>query len=410
MSAGANLSFVDNIVHFPLTKVPFDVYSTITYVLPASLSYIVVATLVMLPGTRTLRIALWPLIALLAFRAAVCVDFSNGDPQSTYLNVDFALVMLCVAIRTLEWTFLKEPLKRHLRPANSTSPSIILDALDLATNVRGIGWNWSKSVYVPPETRPTSSRLVFCSYVFFSAIFHGFICGTLQIAVQAFSPEAFTVLNGGSIFDEGLPPSIRYVRSSIIAVVTMFGIYTVMQFNYDVGTILGVVVFRQDPAQWPPVFQAPWMATSLRDFWSRRWHQMFRRSFIVLGGWPLSFISGHAGYILGSFLASGIFHNVVVLMLNGSVEMGCMLLSFGMMATGIVLEDVFTRFTGRTVGGWKGRLWTAAWLLVWGNLMVDGFARAGMFASSNVLDSASPARAVVERHVFAFDRWLHTFV
>ena len=72
--------------------------------------------------------------------------------------------MFCVAVRTLEWAFLKEPLKRHLRPAKAT-PSIIMDALDLTVNLRGVGWNWSKSVYVPPETRPASSHTVFGFYV-----------------------------------------------------------------------------------------------------------------------------------------------------------------------------------------------------------------------------------------------------
>ena len=315
--------------------------------------------------------------------------------------------MFIVAIRTLEWAFLKEPLKRHLRPASST-PSLVMDALDLATNIRGIGWSWSKGAYVPPETRPTSSRSAFCSYVLLSTLVHGFICGILHIALQAFSPEVSTVPGGGTIFDASLPPLIRYVRSSIIAVAAAFGIYSILQFSYSVCTLIGVAVFRQDPAQWPPVIQAPWLATSVRDFWSRRWHQLFRRSFIVLGGWPLSILFGHLGYIFGSFLASGIFHHAIVLMFNGSTEIWCMLFSFGMMAAGIVLEGAFMSLTGRRVGGWKGWLWTMAWLLVWGNLMVDGNARAGMMVSPSMLDSASPARAVIERYVSVFDKWLHT--
>ena len=316
--------------------------------------------------------------------------------------------MFCVGTRTLEWTFVKEPLKRHYHPANST-PSIVMDALDLTANLRGIGWNWSKSIYVPPETRPTSSRTVFCVYMFVSILIRAFICGALHVAVRAFSPETFIVLSGGTIFDASLPPLIRYVRSSIISVVAALGMFSNMQLGYDVFTMIGVAVFRQESAQWPPVFQAPWLVTSLRDFWGRRWHQFFKHTYVILGGRPLSFIFGRAGYIFGAFLASGIFHNVVVIMLNDNVEMWCMFFSFGMMATGIILEDVFTSLTGHKVGGWKGWLWTMAWLLMWGSLMMDGFARAGMFAGSNALDGASPARAVVERYVFAFDNWLHTF-
>ena len=316
------------------------------------------------------------------------------------------MTMFTVAIRTLEWTFLKEPLKRHLRPANAT-PSIFMDALDLATNFRGIGWDWSKSTYVPPENRPASSRAVFCLYILLSAVFQGFMCGVFHIAVKAFSPESFAVLSGGTIFDASLPPLIRYIRSSIITATVAFVICFIAQFNYSINTLIGIIVFRQEPAQWPPVIQAPWLATSVRDFWSHRWHQLLRRSFTVMGGWPLSFLFGRVGYISGSFLASGIFHYITAVMFNATVEMWCVPFSFGMMAIGIVLEDIFTSLMGRKVGGWKGWLWTMAWLLVWGSMMVDGFARVGMFSSSIALDSASPAQ--VAHYMSAFDRWLHTW-
>ncbi|KAI6009034.1 membrane bound O-acyl transferase family-domain-containing protein [Pisolithus marmoratus] len=385
-------------------RLPLDASTLLAYILPACLSYYAAALLVILPGTRMLRIALWPLVALLAFRASVYVDFSGGDPTQAFLNLDIALAMFCFTIRTLEWTFLKHPLKRHLRPACS-SPSIFTDALDLSTNVRGVGWNWSKNVLFPPDTRPTS-RLWFTAHVLFSAWYNSVLCGAFHLATQAFSPETFTVLSGGTIFDPTLSPLIQYLRSTIITVLVAAGIYTVMQMMYDMATLIGVVVFWQDPAQWPPAFNQPWKADSLRDFWGRRWHQMFRRTFGVLGGWPLRITFGRVGYVLGSFLGSGMFHNIVVAMLNQNVEWWCMLFSFGMMAVGIILEDVFIQTTGRTVGGWIGRVWTMAWLLLWGSIIIDGFARAGMFASSTVLDSACPLKDIAEHYGTVLDRWL----
>ncbi|KAI6130072.1 membrane bound O-acyl transferase family-domain-containing protein [Pisolithus croceorrhizus] len=385
-------------------RLSFDTYTFLAYILPPCLAYHVVALLVILPGTRILRIALWPLIALLAFRAAVYVDFTGGNPQRTFLNLIFALIMFSFVMRMLEWTLQKDPLKRHLRPAGS-SPSVLMDALDLSTNMRGVGWNWSKSLRFPPDERPTS-RLWFVIYVLLSAWFHSFISGVLHLTVQSFSPETFTVLSGGTIFDPTLPPLIRYIRSTILSILVAFGIYTVMQLNYDIATLFGVTVLRQDPAQWPPVFDKPWKTDSLRDFWGYRWHQLFRRTFVVIGGWPLGSLFGHVGYVFGTFLGSGIFHNIVVVMINQNVEWWCMVLSFGMMAVGIVLEQMFTRLTGRQVGGWLGRVWTMAWLLAWGSMMVDGFARAGMFASSDVSNTAAPAKGVVEHYVPAFDRWL----
>ncbi|KAI6139048.1 hypothetical protein BKA82DRAFT_4229397 [Pisolithus tinctorius] len=214
-----------------------------------------------------------------------------------------------------------DALKRHVRPAGS-SPSVLMDALDLSIQ------------HARRRTRP-SLRFV-----------PQFICDTFHVMARAFSPETFTNPSGDTIFDSTLPPLARYVRSSTIT-----------------------ISMAQDRAQWPPVFDKPWKADSLRDFWGYRWHQLFRRTFVILGGRPLS------------------------------VEWWCMLLAFGMMAVGVILE------CAKWVGG-LGRAWTMAWLLVWGNVMVDGFGRAGMFASSNVFDTASPAKVIVYHYVTAFDRWL----
>lgn len=99
MSFGASYPLLNNVLHIPSTRQPLDIRSTITYLLPPCLSYIVVAILVILPGTRTLRIAVWPLIAILAFRAAVYVDLSNGDPKNTFRNVQLEVSpILCVIV------------------------------------------------------------------------------------------------------------------------------------------------------------------------------------------------------------------------------------------------------------------------------------------------------------------------
>ncbi|KAI6138130.1 hypothetical protein BKA82DRAFT_4250756 [Pisolithus tinctorius] len=326
-------SFLENLpTHFfrvpPVSeRRPFDTSTFFAYIVP---------TLVILPGTRVLRIALWPLVALLAFRATMGIDLTGGDPQKTFFNVDFALIMFCFVVRTFEWTTAKDPLKRHLRPTGS-SPSIFMDALDLSTNVRGIGWNWSKSL----------------PYVLLSTWYH-----------SIHFPETFTVLSGGTIFDATLPPLI-------------LAIFAVMQLIYDIATLIGVIV-------------ASTVSADIR----------------CCRGWPLGIAFGRMGYVLGSFLASGVVHNIVVVMLNQNVEWWCMLLAFGMMAVGVLLEHMFTRMTGKEVGGWVGRVWSMAWLLVWGSIMMDGFARAGLLASTTLLDTACPVKGIVEYYVTVLDRWL----
>ncbi|KAH7889156.1 hypothetical protein F5I97DRAFT_1947396 [Phlebopus sp. FC_14] len=391
----------------PPTPLALDEATFVSYVLPPMVCYITTAILVLRPQTRSFRIALWPLTAMLSLRAAVSVDMSMDKPALEFLNIDL-LAMFCITERALEWTFPIEPLKRHGRPKGS-APSVIMDALDLAGNFRGVGWDWSKGLYVPLESRPCFSRTTFALFTLFSAVLHAFICGVFHAAVMAFAPETLGTSSGGTIFDTTLPPTTRYLRSSIISIFTAFGIYCVLQMGYDICTIVGVMIFRQDPDQWPPSFESPWFATSVRDFWGRRWHQWFRRTFVFLGGHPLSFLFGRVGGIFGAFFTSAVFHYTLLVMQNGQIELSSMLLAFGMMATGVVAEGVFTRVTGRIVGGWAGWMWTMSWLVLWGNVMVDGWARAGMIGSSgNFLEVIPEVRKFVEQWVMAFDTCLHT--
>ncbi|KAH0826891.1 hypothetical protein J3R83DRAFT_4437 [Lanmaoa asiatica] len=312
--------------------------------------------------------------------------------------------MIFIVTRTSDWASAKEPLVRHLRPAKS-SQSTIMDALDLASALRGYGWNWSGGVYIPRETRPTS-RGRFTFYVILSAAVHALSCNVLQRAIVSFSPMSLRSLSGGSIFDETLPFYVRYPRASVITVLVGFAIYAFIQVCYDTCTLVAVLVFGQEPAQWPPAFDAPWRATSLSDFWGRRWHQFFRRIFLTQGGYPLSLFFGRAGVVIGTFLSSAIMHHIAMVALNDQLEPWRMLAGFGMMAPVVLAEGVFMQLTGRKLAGCAGWVWTMAWLLLWGNLIVDGFARGGLFGHLNFTEGM-PGKAVVERLVANFDSWLH---
>jgi hypothetical protein len=296
--------------------------------------------------------------------------------------------MLPLAIRTLDWTFAKESLVRHRRPANS-SPSTIMDALDLVSNFRGHGWEWSQGLYIPRETRP-ANRIAFVRCTFVSVIAHALICGAFHRAVMLLVPMGVGPIPGGStIFDETLPFLVQYLRAGVISVFAAFEIYAGVQTWHKLATIPAILVLGQDPAQWPPLFDSPWRATSVGDFWGRRWHQLFRHIFLVLA-YPLSFVLGRTGTVIGAFLASGVIHHISLVVLNSQVEIWWMLLGFGMMGPGILAERAFHQLTGRRVGGVVGWVWTMSWLLLWGSVIVEGFARAGMLGRSDLVDSSLP--------------------
>ena len=71
----------------PSTKIPIDGTTFVLYVLPPVVCHFIVAFLAVTPRTRAVRVALWPLVALLALRAALSVDMSLGKPEQGYFNI-----------------------------------------------------------------------------------------------------------------------------------------------------------------------------------------------------------------------------------------------------------------------------------------------------------------------------------
>ncbi|KAG2367224.1 hypothetical protein BDR07DRAFT_1394044, partial [Suillus spraguei] len=326
------------------------------------------------------------------FRAATSLDICTGQPELGIWNFQLHVTIHVLYCRTtLEWTVQTKPFIRvPARQSSTDAPkrNSMLDALDLTYNFRGCGWDWSQGLYVPPETHPTSSRLAFAISALISGLKHSFIFGVAHCAIQSFSPDTFGSVNGGTIFDYSLPPHLRYLRSTIITTLCTLFVYSVFQANYELTAPLGVLLFKQHPDQWPPSFDSPWRATSVREFWSRRWHQRFRRLFIFLGKYPLSLLFGRAG----------------ALAVDPSSEMWRSLLPFGMMGVGMVIERAVA---GNKTGGWIGWIWTMCWLVLWGNMIVDGWARTGVLGGSTILDSVTPVRQPIERLVRMFDEYLH---
>lgn len=315
--------------------------------------------------------------------------------------------MFTATTRSFGWTLAKKPLVRHLRP-KSTSPSIIFDALDLASAFRGHGWEWSRKLYIPRETRP-ANRIAFTLHTILSVAVHALICGVIHRAVLTLLPEGAGGIPGRStLFDQTLPFLLRYLRSSVITVLLAFATYALLQLAYGQYTVLAILFLGQDPAQWPPAFDAPWRATSLSDFWGRRWHQFMRHMFLLTGGYPLSMVLGRTGIIIGAFLSSALWHHLNLLTLDSGADFWWMLVGFGMMGPGVLAEEAFHRLTGRRVGGVVGWVWTMGWLILWGNIIFEGFARAPMHNRSSLVDVVPPLREMVERSMMDFDDWLHT--
>lgn len=388
---------------------PLDTTNFVTTILPVYVPYYITAVLVILPGTLPLRLALLPLTLWLAFRAFTSVDVVGLDEGFGYLGYCFGLGMIVLGMRVTEWTFVKRPLKRlsvnepsvsqfcgHTTGVNlnedaepsegSISGTQITQALwnacDLIFNMRGHGWNWAQGWRPPRETRPTSSTTAFLSVTSFSVFGHFLLFDLLLNIIRSFSPSTFGSPTGGTIYDPSLSCFPRYTRSTFISLLSGTAIYAMVQMGYDISTIISILIFRQDPVQWPPIFDSPWRSTSLIACWSKRWHQALRSPFINIGAKPLSFLVGRVGGVMGAFLWSAVLHDWGLWGTGRGTDFWGVGGFFLMMGVGCIVETLFKKTTGLKVDGWAGWLWTMSWVVGWGNILIDAYARKGILGNT----------------------------
>ena len=161
---------------------------------------------------------------------------------------------------------------------------------------------------------------------------------------------------------------------------------------YHIATLIGRILLRQSAWQWPPVFNRPWMSTSVAEFWSVRWHQQLRYLFVKFGSRPGGALLGRAGALMGAFAVSAVLHYIMM----WGVEFHTVGGFFLLMGVGVVLEHAFKVVTARHVGGIWGWVWAMAWTIAWGTLFIDAAARRGMLALGSVSGGFRPGKLLVD--------------
>lgn len=334
-------------------------------------------------------------------------------------------------MRSTAWAFAKKPYKRIALQPNKTfngdtmsqannqlvnvddTPlfTAIWNAWDLSVNLRGIGWDWAEGLRIPKSSRGIKSTLEFLLNTLAKLLFYALAFDATSGAARDFSPETSGSVEGDTIFDASLPSLSRYTRSTTITLLSGWTAYFVIELVYQIHAIEFVLLFGQTPSQWPPLFDAPWLSTSLASFWGHRWHQLFRECFISVGARPLSYLLGRTGGVMGAFLISGALH---YLGLEAMGRGGHPVVVFGffiMQAIGLILEGMWKRCTGLRVDGFWGLLWTWLWVVFWANFMVDAWARVGLVGSKFFPDDYRPTVLLVYvlKHylnLFGFERLL----
>lgn len=244
------------------------------------------------------------------------------------------------------------------RPGSNFLPLWIQDGLELICAARGIGWDWGKGVYVPPERKPLSRRpflLATFSSFLWSFLFLDFLESCLKLVPGVGLPT------GGTIFLSELPPVRRYALSTAIHFATGFSLLFGFQMCYDLATLIGVGLLGHDPTSWPPVMDRPWASTSLHEFWAKRWQQLLRQTFLTLGGNPAQKLLGHGtigkfGMVLCTFAASAAYHELSSTSMGRGLDYRVFVF-FMFQGVLVILERIWKIATGRRVGGWLGLIW-----------------------------------------------------
>jgi len=307
--------------------------------------------------------------------------------------------MFDIALRSVEWAFARKPLRRYKTRADGertlverhlSIPTILLDAYDLSCNIRGIGWSWSNKPFPSMNTRSTSIASILAKLLVKLAMFD-----VAHYLVQ-YNRPSFDQPTGDTLFDPTLSAVPRYAWAVFYTLCCGVVVYTTVDAMYHTSTLIGRIVLRQPAWQWPPLSDHPWMSTSITDFWSFRWHQFFRHTFVVFGARPGGALLGRLGALVGAFTLSGVIHDLGMWGLGRGTEFRTAGGFFVLMGVGAVLEHAFKSLTGRRVCGFGGWVWTMAWTVGWGTLMVDAWARRGLIACDFFPDGYRPGKTLID--------------
>src|SRR6267142_348978 len=387
---------------------------TLAALSPLLLSYHVQAVLAILPNTFIFKLLLLPYILWQVWKCIVEFDHAALFAQllghhrtdrvafcsfvhvvryfaklisSRWMFAEVGrtqIALFCIGLRACEWTFVKRPLRRYEPPKRSQDTpierrlsafTVFVDTFDLLCSTRGIGWSWSSEPFPHKSTKPPTIAFVLVKTLLKLTVFDG-----SQHIIHSLFPST-NHPKGGSIFD----PSLTFVpRTALAAFCGICGgmwAYALVDFVYHVSTLVGRTVFRQPGLVWPPAFQRPWTSTSIREFWSFRWHQFARRVFIVFGARPGGKLFGKPGALMGAFALSAFLHHLGLWAVGNGTEFVTAGGFFLLMGVGVVMEVAFVRTTGLKVQGWLGWAWTMVWMIVCGTFMIDGWARYGVLAT-----------------------------
>ncbi|GAA5931719.1 hypothetical protein JCM1841_003399 [Sporobolomyces salmonicolor] len=173
-----------------------------------------------------------------------------------------------------------------------------------------------------------------------------------------------------------LPPSLPELpllaRAPLHTFVFALTIKLGLDLGYSTFSFFGALVLPRVPFPSLNTLNPFFQADSVRTFWTSGWHDIFFVDFTLLIYGPVARLTkSRAVALVATFTYSGVLHAISLDAMGTGAEWMKMVGLFAAQGVGIVLEELWTRWTGRKVRGWKGRVWALLWVGASGAVLAD---------------------------------------
>ncbi|KAF8170229.1 hypothetical protein K438DRAFT_1921236 [Mycena galopus ATCC 62051] len=418
ISIGATRAF-RALIPKPHQRIPLTSFNAVLVLLSCFVPFVFLAYLARRPGTYLIRLLILPTVVVATLTAGF--RFRWTIPELNVYNWAMALLAEVVLAKALEYAFTKEGMlkvgerepcqpkgKERVKASAASSnghateppemqepprlfPPWLYDSFELIHTLRGLRWKFAQGTYIPGPNRPLE-RSAFLRATLISFLQNFLLLDLFESCLKMF--PGVGVPSGGTIFYPSLAPILRYTVSTAIHMLTGSALLAGFGMVYDLITLIAVGLLASYPTSWPPVMDNPWQATSMHMLWAKSWHQLLRNTFLVFGGYPGRWLGGDVGMLLGTFLASGLFHECSMYTMGRGMD-HTVTLFFAAQGPLLVCERLWRQVTGRRVGGTIGRLWVYSVMFIGAQPMVNAWHVRGLGGGMVLPPVLSPVRITI---------------
>ncbi|KAG8698533.1 hypothetical protein FRC09_007182 [Ceratobasidium sp. 395] len=441
-------------------------------VLICLLSFLLTTYLTLNP--RLFHLRLWLVPIALGSVWSLCTKFAISDPSFTAVNFGTCSVGFCAAIKLLELATLDTPPKYDGQTVCEKQSILCWDCavntVSYLFDFRCRHWNKDSTRHTPEDARRDGSHAEFYIDTLMLALKHGLYIDALLPFITNINQSGSS--QGGTIFRDTfaltsnhtiqLPHPLLGALPLTIAVGLL--VQNGLEFENYVVTLLAVPLMWLPPSispysrpasslkyECPPLFDHPYRANSLGEFWSKRWQSMPRRMFLVGGARPgriaggflgslagktvglfSSSKTGHnewsnrarslgsrVGFVMGAFLVSGLMHDFGMWGMGQGVDFQRVTGYFLIQGVGVILESLLgldqtarrksvvnsptADKNSRTVHKSKSsmpyrllmKLWVFGWVVVPATMMMEAWLQRGFDLITLVPYAYSPSRTLL---------------